>query len=194
MKCLKILVDLDGVTFDFFGPMTDFWNQETGSNIRYDDLINYDLAACYGVTREEFEAVKDRYEAISDQALLPFVGEAFESLSELNAEGHKIVIGTGRKPSLQEMTLRCILSRLPFIDQIHFSKAACIYSNHSGLTKQEICEMLGIDLMIDDFPSEFMEWKIKTTPWLFTQPWNKHAQHEPRGQWPEIMQYVRSLA
>jgi hypothetical protein len=189
-----ILSDLDGVVFDFFGPMTEFWNKETGSNLHYKDLTDYDLAACYGVSREEFETVKGRYEERFDQALLPFVGEAFESLSELNAEGHKIIVGTGRKPSLQEMTRRCILSRLPFIDQVLFSKAACIYSNHSGLTKQEICEMLGVDLMIDDFPSEYRDWKIRTTPWLFTQPWNERVSHEPRGQWREIMQYVRSLA
>jgi uncharacterized HAD superfamily protein len=191
---MRILSDLDGVIVDFFGQMTQFWNKVTGSNVSYKELTDYDLAACYGVTREAFEAVKDLYEERFDQALLPFVGEAFESLSELSAEGHQIIIGTGRKPSLQEMTRRCVLSRLPFIDQVHFSKAACIYSNHEGLTKQEICEMLGIDLMIDDFPSEFRDWKIKTVPWMFTQPWNERVPHEPRGQWPEIVKYVRSHA
>jgi uncharacterized HAD superfamily protein len=172
---MRIGIDLDEVTVGFMKHLLKFYHKKTGKLFKEKDFISYDLWETLGGTREEAIDLVEEFHNSEDFENIEPIENSFESIRKL-VECNEIFIITARPSNWKEKTERWARKHLAEINP------RIIYSGdfyEQGKTKAEICEELGINLMIEDNKSYALacaEKGIKVL--LFDKPWNQMFEHE----------------
>ncbi len=171
---MLVAVDLDEVLGCLHNYIFKEYNKENNTNYSVLQFYTYRWWETLGITRSDavnycIKLIKeDRYPGI-----IPLSG-AIEGINTLSKK-HKLIIVTSRQIELEDITKK-------WVDKYFKSKFENVYVlNHAdwalggkSITKKEICENLGVDILIEDnldYAKECVSRKTKVL--LIDYPWNK---------------------
>lgn len=168
---MKIGIDFDDVLFHFVPAFLSYHNRTHGTDFSKDDVWSYRFWEVFGIAKEEtLSRVFAFLDSPEAEALIPVEGSR-EGVASL-ARGHELHIVTGRQDRLAAMTSRCLAEHFgDAFKDIHFANHFSVGTPH--LSKGVICDLLGIDVLVDDSLANAME---SASPGrkvlLFDAPWN----------------------
>jgi len=190
---MKIAIDIDEVLGQFMKSLIEFHNNEYKTNFKLEDFFSYNFWNVWGGTKEEaIEKVYKFHKTDFFKNIKP-VTDSQESVKKLK-ENNKLFIITSRQNDVIEETKSWIQNNFPdtFSDIYftnHFSK------NGNSKTKKEICDLLDIDILIEDSLEYSLECvKQNRKIFLLDYPWNK-SNSLPKEitrfySWKEIMEKI----
>jgi len=190
---MNIGMDIDDVIADFVNPIIDFYYKKTGIRLLYEDFFTYTFEKVWGGTSEEAIAIVKEFYHTPEFANLPLIDGAKEGLRLLNEE-HNLVFVTSRHAKAREVTPGWIRERLPELQdkRIIYSGE---YIEDSDVSKADICEREGLDVMVEDGGKcalDCSERGIRTI--LFDRRWNEGYSHPHRVyDWFGVMRKIGSF-
>ncbi len=188
---LKIGIDIDDTIADFITSYLNFYKFRFGKGFNLEDVKDIYLREPFGHGCEEVLRILGEFYKTDYFKEMALIGGAKEVLSKLFFF-HQIFFITSRGQSNEEATknfLKKHFSDKPY--GIYFS--GDIYSGRK--TKDEICEELGIDVVIEDngiFSQNCAEKGIKVL--LMDKPWNQNCEHKNIKRiknWEEVLENLR---
>jgi uncharacterized HAD superfamily protein len=193
---MKIGVDLDDVLADLLNKLVKFHNEKFGTSLTRKDFNNYNLWKVWGGTKEEtVQKLYDFYNSDYSKKVGVIDG-AKESVNSLK-KNHKLVVITSRQNDFIEQTERWVNENFPGVfSGIYFTN----YQSRSGKirTKSEICDKLGIDILIEDslkFAKDCARPDRKV--FLLDRPWNQSSDLPENltrvFSWKEILNQIKGI-
>ena len=192
-----LAVDIDDVLFPFNSNLLDWHNLVHGTDLVIDDYTSFRLDEVWGGTKAEATAKVgefQRYPGSLEGGPLP---GALDAIGGLKSR-YKLVVVTSRQISITCETEAWINIHFPNVfDGVYFAN----YHNEQAprLTKAEVCQEIGVDLLIDDhldYVRECAGQGIKAI--LFGDyPWNQ-AEGLPDGvvrahNWQEVVKALEQV-
>lgn len=169
---MKIAIDIDEVLGQFMKALIDFHNSEYKTNLKLEDFFSYNFWNVWGGTKEEaIEKVYKFHKTDFFKNIKP-VTDSQDSVKKLKEDNELFVI-TSRQNDVIEETKLWIQNNFPntfsnIYFTNHFSK------NGNSKTKKEICDLLDIDILIEDSLEYSLECiKPNRKIFLLDYPWNK---------------------
>ena len=162
---MLFLVDLDGTTVDFVGPLIGAHNKKTGDNLCRKDINKWDL--------REFGIENETWQVPGFFRNLPLLEGAKEVLWKMYQNGHKIwIVTNGMKIDfIEKDKADWVKENLPFVRGIIFTD-----KKH---------ELPADGILIDDCP-EYLE-KFKGTTIKMNTPYNAHVKADYEvDDWQDI--------
>ncbi|MDQ2933089.1 MAG: hypothetical protein M3Q80_01790 [bacterium] len=172
MKQKIIGIDLDDVLLDFNSTLCGFINKKYETALSKKDIHCFDLDVVWKCTRiESLRRVQEFYETEDHAGALPIAGaqKAIQKLSSM----YSLLIITSKPDSMAQETSDWVCR--------HFGKAfdGIYFGNHfhgNGVKrkKSEICEELGVNILIDDSLINAIDVaRHNREVLLFDAPWNQ---------------------
>lgn len=187
-KYMKIGIDIDEVLAKFIVAFTDYHNKKYNTSFQESDFSSYKLEKVIGGTTEEkIQKIKDFYqtEEFKNLELVPGSKEKIQELKKNN----ELFIITSRHKESYEVTKDWINRHFPdTFSGIYFAD----YYSDDAITKNHICEELGIEVFIDDCLTYASECGDKDTKvFLYDFFWNQSDSLPERvtrvKSWDEIV-------
>lgn len=186
---MRIGIDLDEVLADFLTALLKYHNDTYGTSLVGEQFQSYQFWETWGGTRERaIQKVYDFYNTGYFRELKPVVGSQ-EAVSILKQNNELFVI-TSRQDDVAEATRGWIAQHFPE----RFS--AVLFANHysqkgDSRKKSQICDSVGIDVLIEDSPEYALEcFTQKRKILLLDYPWNRNSELPPGiyrvNSWEEI--------
>ena len=170
-KGMKIGLDVDEVLGNLIDPIMKFHNQESQTNFSKHDVISYGLEELWGGTKEEtLEKVLEFYDHQLFHSIQP-LPDSQKVLNELYPS-HELHVITSRPIQIQQETENWISQYFPnIIEGVHFAGG---WANGNAKSKKEICENIGIELMVEDCLEFAEDISLSGTEvLLYDYPWNQ---------------------
>lgn len=193
----RIGVDCDEVLYPTIEPcFREFLNCKYGIRLSSGDIVFYDLWRCYSVSRER--AISDFHEFSFTErfrCMEPYHG-AVNCVRELKAFGELFVV-TSRAHSLTDFTKEVIVKHFPGVfSGIYFGNNYSLEGKSTS--KQELCKLEGMDLLIDDCGETAVEVSQTIPVILFDKPWNRNVYEDGKRLFrarchQEIVEMTRGL-
>jgi uncharacterized HAD superfamily protein len=174
---MKIAIDIDDVLAEFQISFLNHLNEASGHSLTTDDIVSYHYTDFLDITWDEVKAhIFDFYETEEFHNLDP-VKHSKESISELSRDNFLYII-TSRPKSIQKTTEDWLdmhygdsFTEIILTDRVNGSK----------VKKPDICEDLGISMIVEDSPEEVDEFVNKGVKvHLLDKPWNRSV-HDQDG-------------
>lgn len=150
---LTIGVDFDDIIILFNDGLHEYHNAIYGTSVKRSDITTYDIHDVWGCEpHEAVRRVHEFYRTSEHDSLLPVEG-VVDALARLKKD-HDLHIITSRGEETRELTERWIARHFPgTFSSVVFTNG---YSEKKGKkrTKVEVCDELGVDLMIEDSLSQ----------------------------------------
>jgi uncharacterized HAD superfamily protein len=188
---MKIGIDIDEVLANTMSNFLDFHNEMYGTDATRDEITDYYFDGLFHWTREEnFKRFDEFYKTRFFEDIVPVEGAA-DGIKSLQQLGTLYVI-TSRPLYIKEQTLKWLTryfgDDLPEVYFAHLDGAG---------TKADLCDQLGIDLLIED-SLEFAEACAakNVQVLLMDAPWNRRelADNITRVyNWDEILTKVATI-
>jgi 5'(3')-deoxyribonucleotidase len=190
---MKIGIDLDEVLADFLSALIEYHNYTYGTSLVREQFQSYKFWETWGGTRKEaIQKVYDFHKTSYFKNIKPLVGSQ-EAISILK-QNNDLVIVTSRQDDIAEATKKWIAQNFPNV----FSKV--YFANHysqngSPKTKKQICDSVGVNVLIEDSPEYALEClNPERRILLLDCPWNRSFEL-PNGiyrvnSWKEILDSI----
>ncbi len=190
---MRIGVDLDGVLSQTIPAIIEFHNHTYGTNFVLEKFNSHDYWEVWGGTRDEaIDKVYEFYKTDYFRNIKPVPG-ALEVLN-IFKKNNNLVIITARADIIADTTRKWVEKYFPNIfSEIYFANHFA--QEGTERTKQEFCDSLDIDILIEDvikYAAECVAPKRRVL--LLDYPWNKVASL-PVGiervySWKEILEKI----
>ena len=190
---MKVGIDLDEVLADFLSALIEYHNTAYGTSLIREEFQSYRFWETWGGTREEaIQKVYDFHETPYFKNMKPVVGS--QELIDILNQNNDLVVVTSRQDDVAEATGEWIALHFPdTFSDVYFANH---YSqNGSSTTKKQICDSVGIDVLIEDSPEHALEClNPKRKVLLLDCPWNMSFEL-PQGiyrinSWKEILDCI----
>jgi uncharacterized HAD superfamily protein len=187
---MTIGVDIDSVIAYLEGPLMKFHNDNYGTNLRVDDITNYDLTHWWKCTPNELTERLFEFYRSPQMSKLPPVEGSQKGISQLK-KNHDLVAITARPLWLDEETNRWLDTNFPdsFTKVIHTNQVS---KSGESKKKSEVCKEVGATYILEDhilYANDCAENGINVC--LLERPWNaKEKLHENItrvSSWDEIV-------
>jgi Uncharacterized protein conserved in bacteria len=189
-------IDLDDVLTDTLPAVIKYHNEVYKTNLKREEFFSFKYWEVWGGTREEaIQKVYDFHQSPYFAELKPIVGTQ-EALARLK-NGNELYLITSRQEVFAEATKNWIKQYFSGIFSDIFITNFYTKSGVS-ITKREICNQIGADILIDDSIEYALECLAPERKiFLFDSPWNQTAEL-PAGvtrvySWPEIIKSIDLL-
>lgn len=146
----RIGVDTDDVLVDFVGALIEHYNETYGTDIKREQVKNFSFHDIWGGTLEKrVERVNHFFETPYFDDILPIEGSQ-EAINYLSLSNDLFIV-TSRPIFIKEKTEKWLNKFFngKFLGIVnssnHYSKA-----KNSGKTKVQLCNELGVSVLIDD--------------------------------------------
>lgn len=182
---MKIGIDIDNTLAALAEGFSEYYKSKYGREIKMEEFEKYWLADVLGIPKErEYPLWKEYY----DSNFFEEIGVMENAKKVINflKEKNEIIFITARHLDWREKTLKFIKKHFP-TDNFRIIFSGDVYG---GLTKDKICEDLGISLIIEDHHEKSLDYAnngMKVI--LFERPWNRKVRHEnitKISNWNEI--------
>ncbi len=192
MKKPVIAVDFDDVIADFNRAFLAHHNEQFGSNVSYDNIVQFDLGEIYKIDRDTFVKRAKTFCHASHDEIEPIAG-AKEALQKLSGK-YELHVVTSRWDSLAAITEGWIERHFPNVfSGIHFVNKDTDEQHNS---KSNTCHEIGALALIDDalhHVIDAVENDLKAV--LLDRPWNQEIL--PDGavrvyDWAEVVAWVEN--
>ena len=190
---MKIGIDLDEVLADFLLAVIKYHNLTYGTKLKRSQFLSYGLWKTWGGTEDEAtQKLCDFYETPFFKNIQP-VPSARKAIFTLKQNNDLFII-TSRKNDIAETTQKWINKYFPNIfTEIYFANN--YFQGGDSKTKAQICDEIGIDILIEDSMEYALECvNSKRKIFLLDCPWNQYPEL-PQGirrflSWDEIVQAI----
>lgn len=190
---MKIGLDLDDVTVDFFQALLNYYNKKYERNDKPNDFKEFKWWPVWRISREEaIRRVDEFHETHNIKDIKPIEG-AIDSVNKL-IEYNELFIITSRPIRFKSKVESWIKHHLN--KEIKVIHAGDFHKGQSA-TKAEICKELGIEIMIEDAgetASDCAENGTKVL--LFDKSWNKKVEHKNITRvknWKEVLKIIKNF-
>jgi len=162
-----IATDIDGVLADFNKGFTRWHNLRYGTNIRRDEVDDYELQRVFGIDYHQMQRRIDLF--LTHQAWnLPALPKSGATIRAL-ARNYEILAITAREHK-HHMTTRAWMDvKFPDIKEIWYADQR---SGDSEMTKGELCDKMGVYRLIED-NLDIANRVQDTEVYLLDQHWNR---------------------
>lgn len=190
---MKIGIDLDDVIADFFETLLEHHNKKYGRSDRAEDFKEWKWWPVWGITREETIKRVDEFHEIHKIEEVPPIKGALDAINKLSKDNELFVI-TSRPSRFKNKIESWIKHHLKReIRVIH----AGDFHKDGRATKAEICQELGVELMVEDGGEIAINCADNgINVLLFDKPWNQNVGHKNivrvRG-WKEILEKIEEM-
>jgi len=186
---MKIGIDIDDVLIPFMQEFLNFHEKENGEKVDIEKILSYNSWAYLSLSKEEVYTLFELFFNSGDFSEISLKENSKESILRLSLS-HEIFFITSRPSVLNSLTQE-------FLDK-HFSEMSYLLIHadsfhESKKEKHEICNFLGIDIMIEDrkkYACECANNGIRV--FLFDKPWNRKIEDETNmlrvKNWKEVME------
>ena len=192
---MKIGIDLDDVLGESMEALIAFNNANYGTNLKIENVKEYDLLKILGVNIEEAIGKLNKFHETSYGKNIKPLKDSLTVLTKLK-ENNKLYIITSRSEDTREITEKWVDNNFPNIFyKIYFT--AEFAEKNTKITKGMVCNKLGIDLLIEDNLGYAIESIAPNRKiFLFDRPWNQ-TDKLPAGitrvhSWKEICELICS--
>lgn len=141
-----IIVDLDCVVADFFGPLLETYNAENGTRVGVSDIKSWSMEECIGPGADAVWKRPGFFES------LPLVLGAAEGLKDLLAQGHDVYVMSAGEGEALAGKSRWLEEKLPFMRERAF------LSNHRT-PKGALIGDASRTTLVDDGPHNVVDFK-----------------------------------
>jgi uncharacterized HAD superfamily protein len=192
MEKKKIGIDIDDVVVHFLQPFLDHFNATKGTSFEVKDLQHYYLwkTPLYDTKEDNVKEINDFLNSKKFHDL-PVVEDVEDTLKELSKR-YDLYFITARAEETKERT-KVFLEKV--FQGVDFQ---IIHSGdiHGGKTKAEICNELGIGIMVEDAPEYALDCaKNNVKVFLIDKHWNKDVEEHGHivkvKNWEEILEHLR---
>jgi uncharacterized protein len=191
---MKIGIDIDEVVVEFFREYLKDFNKKFNKNYEFEEWTHYNIWEFTDISKEESLGLADEFSKTKAFFETGLVEGAKQGISELEKE-NKIFFVTSRPIDIKERTIEFFKMHFPENNfEIHFSGE--MWGGEK--TKAEICEELGIKIIIEDnahYALDCAEKGIKA--FLLDKTWNKdYIRHENLTKvkdWKELMVHLNKI-
>jgi len=162
---LHIAIDLDNTLLNTTKACISLFNRLTGINLYSDDAFHYRYYEFYGWNEEMYEYAYERFGNEIHWKSYPYP-YAVETVKKLYGK-YRLTILTARPDLFYEVTMRWLKHYdIPF-HEIIFERE-----------KFKTCELLDVDILIDDAPHYAREFSEKGKQFMIMdQPYNRDINH-----------------
>ena len=190
---MKIGIDLDEVLADFLPAFIEYHNDTYGTSLVREQFHSYRFWETLGGTREEaIQKVYDFHKTPNFKNMKPVL-DSQESVDILK-QNNDLVVVTSRQDDVAKVTREWITQHFPNVfSEIYFTNH---YSqNGSSTTKKQICNSVGVDILIEDSLEYALEClNSKRRILLLDCPWNR-SYELPQGiyrvnSWKDIIDSI----
>ncbi len=177
---MNIGIDLDDVFADFMTALIEYHNATHNTSLTKQQFKTYRFWETWGGTREEaIQEVYNFHKTPYYENIKPIEGtqEAIKILKENN----KLFIITSRQDCVIEQTKKWIEKHFPnTFAEIYFTNHYSQNGNPTR-TKKEICDEIGIDILIED-SLDYAKECINPNRQIFliNAPWNQTEEKLPK--------------
>lgn len=190
---MKIGIDFNDITADFFTFLLDWHNKKYKRNDKREEFKSFSWWPVWETSREEaIKRVAEFLESHKVEDMKP-MKDAIYSLNKLS-EKNELIIITGRqlvfKSKTEEWLLHHLKKKLEIIHAGEFHKG-------QAATKAEICKERGIPILIEDAGETCMDCAkqgIKVI--VFDNSWNQGIEHKNIirvNNWKEALEAIKIL-
>jgi|SRR3989344_266779 len=191
---MKIGLDFDDVTVDFFNSLLSWHNKKYNRNDKREHFKEFAWWPIWEITREEAVKRVDEYHETHNVKDVPPLENAIPSLNKLMKK-HEFIVITGRpsrfKDRVEEWLIHHLKKKLQVIHAGEFHKG-------QGATKAEICNELGIKLLLEDASETALDCANKGIKvLLFDNSWNQRVSHNNITRvknWKEVIDKLEILS
>jgi len=190
---MKIGIDLDEVLVEYLAVLIDHHNATYNTSLTKEQFKSYKFWEIWGGTREEaIQKVYTFYQTADFKNLKPLPHS--QKTIDILKQNHELFVITSRPHDIREITKELIDEHFPntfsnIIFANHYSQ------NGEEITKKQICDSVGIEILIEDsldYALECLNEKRKI--FLFDYPWNQ-SEKLPAGihrikSWKEILRHI----
>jgi len=169
---MKIGIDLDDVLCQTMRAVIKFHNNIYETNLKIDDVINYSLCKIWGGTEEETtKKIHEFHKTDYAKNIKPVKG-AREILEKIKINNELYII-TARPFDAIGETEEWVQDHFPNIfSKIYFTDQP--YENTANITKEKICNDIGIDIFIEDNLKNALKCRCADRKvYLFDYQWNQ---------------------
>ena len=187
---MRIGIDLDETFVHFIRGFCKFYNFKYGGQLTEEDFVTFSVADTLNVSKEESLRLRKEfyYSPLFDE--LEIVLGAKEAVEYLISH-HEVFFITARSDFYKEKTKK-------FLENLFCDRVKLIFSEDydGGKTKSEICNKLGILLLIEDYElsDNYAKEGIKVI--LIDKNWNRTISHNNlirvKG-WDDILTQINKL-
>ncbi len=172
---MKIGIDLDDVTADFFNPLLEWHNEKYNRSDKREEFKEFAWYPIWQISREEaIKRVDEFHETHKIEEVKPLKG-AINSINKLSKDNELFII-TGRpirfKSRAEQWIKYHTKKEIPIINAGEFHKG-------QAASKAEICKELEISILLEDAPETALDCAnqgIKVI--LFNNSWNQEVHHK----------------
>lgn len=188
----KIGIDIDDVVVHLVKHFYEFYNKKFGKNLNSENHFKYDFMGSFSIsTKETISLIKEFYftEYFDN---LDLIESSVDSIHELS-KGYEIFFITSRHLDIKDKTENLLQKLFPNIKYTLIFSGDFFKGNKS---KVEICEGVGISIMIEDNEIYALDCAKKGVKvFLLDKPWNQNYEgHEnimKVKNWNEIMKKIK---
>lgn len=185
-KINTLLVDMDNVLVNMVEKWINVYNQDEGTNHKFNELNNYDVGTLCKNNRLLYD-ILDRDGFFFDLEPMPGAVENFQKL--LN-DGYDLVVVT-QPPRRADMAIH---------DKRRWMKKHFNDYDHSHMIFCHRKDMVRGDLLFDDKPDHLIHWKkinpdnmIATLDWRYNKDIPTHFRGSLENGWEEFYQFVKKV-
>lgn len=178
MGVKRIGIDIDG-TITTMDIMIDIFNRETGKVLSKDDITEYNIGLCYGLSEEESGLIWKEFtkELVTRSIPIWNIYDFMDRWKKYGVTGSKeneIIIVTARPEKYEELTLGWLNNNKIDFDEAHFG-----YDRKIDAVRE-----LGLDVFVDDKVDNIRDIdgdsSLECVGYIADQPYNRCYQTENR--------------
>jgi hypothetical protein len=187
---MKIAFDVDEVLIDFVSGYFDYAKGKGYPEVKFGDIHTYNLWNLLGSTMEEAYDLAHEYHDSESFEKAPLIIGAKEGIMKLKNHEHYFI--THRPERWKDKTFGPLKAHfLALEERLYFAGGG---GANGDRTKEQICDDLGIKLIVDDrgdYGIKYADAGLKVL--MPDRPWNQEYSHNNITRcfsWPEIVENV----
>lgn len=191
-KKLRIGIDIDEVVVEYVKHYLKFCEVNLERRFLFEEISQFNLWKVLEISREEAFDMAKKFNEENLFLGLNFVEGAKEAIKNLSNHNELFFI-TSRPPHIKEKTVRFFNGHFSEVDlEIIFSEKL----NGNEKSKAQVCNELGIQIMIEDRRKYALDCAENGTKvLLMDKPWNQNCEHENIirvKNWKEILERLKN--
>ena len=193
---MKIGIDIDGVVAEYLQGFCDFYNHHYKDNLKLDDFRKFSISHTLGVDNNESMRLRDEFHNTCFFNNLCLVSGCRDVINKLR-EDHDIVFISSREDSLMIKT-RDFFQRFFPDNKFKIIFSGDIFDNKEKRKKHEICNEMGIKVLIEDDIDICYKYLDNIKIILLKRPWNKEQDKEhdnliKADDWGDVFDIINNL-
>ena len=190
---MKIAIDIDEVILEFVEPYMKFAESKGIMKVNYNDVYCYDFYRVLVISKDRFFEILNEFNSNGRFSEAEFINGAKKGVCFLR-DNFDICFVTARPDNIREKTIDFIFKEF-VVDEnrVFFSGDSLL----CGKSKCEICNELGINLIIEDNGDDSLRYaNNEMNVLLLDKPWNRHIEHEKIvrcDDWNDILSKVEEV-